>query len=79
MKSEGIRMSLKPTWEGKLLEVKNLFAHYGKALALNNVSFCVPEGIIAAFIGANGAGKSSLLRIISGLMSLPAVRFGMRG
>lgn len=68
MKSEGIRMSLKPTWEGKLLEVKNLFAHYGKALALNNVSFCVPEGIIAAFIGANGAGKSSLLRIISGLM-----------
>ena len=68
MKSGGIRMSLKPTSEQKLLEVKNIVAHYGKALALNDVSFSIPAGVIAAFIGANGAGKSTLLRVITGLV-----------
>jgi branched-chain amino acid transport system ATP-binding protein len=50
-----------------LLNVKNLTAHYAKSRALYNVSLEVPEGSIASLIGANGAGKSTVLRIISGL------------
>ena len=62
-------MSLKPTLEEKLLEAKDLVVHYGKTQALKSVSLNIPEGMIVALIGANGAGKSTILRIISGLMS----------
>ena len=51
-----------------MLEVRNLTVHYGKALALNQVSIKVNEGEIVTIIGANGAGKSSTLRAISGLV-----------
>jgi branched-chain amino acid transport system ATP-binding protein len=61
-------MSSKPTSEQKLLEVKNVSAHYGRARALSGITFDIPEGIIAGFIGANGAGKTTLLKIISGLL-----------
>ena len=70
-------MSLKPTLEEKLLEVKDLVVHYGKTQALKGISLDIPEGIIVALIGANGAGKSTLLRVISGLIrpTLGAVWF----
>jgi len=49
------------------LEVRNLRVHYDGIHALHEVSFQVPRGQITTLIGANGAGKSSVLRAISGL------------
>ncbi len=63
-------MSSKLTSDEKLLEVKDLVVHYGKTRALKGVSLDIPEGMIVALIGANGAGKSTILRIASGLMKL---------
>lgn len=50
-----------------LLEVRNLHVHYQKVAALKGVSLQVPSGGIVTIIGANGAGKSTTLRTISGL------------
>jgi branched-chain amino acid transport system ATP-binding protein len=63
-------MSLKPIWELKtlLLKVNNASVHYGKVEAIRNISIEVPKGDIVALIGANGAGKSTTLRLISGLV-----------
>lgn len=51
-----------------LLEVKDLTVHYGKLAALKNVSMSVNEKDIITLIGANGAGKSTTLKAISGLL-----------
>jgi len=50
-----------------LLSVKNITVHYGKALALDGVSLQIAEGAVVSIIGANGAGKSTILRALSGL------------
>ena len=50
-----------------LLEVKNLWVHYGSAEALRGVSLSVDDGEIVTLLGANGAGKTTTLRTISGL------------
>ncbi len=50
-----------------LFEVKDLIVHYGKAEALKGISLTVSKGEVVALIGANGAGKSTTLRTISGL------------
>ena len=49
------------------LIVENLTVDHGAIRAINNVSFSVPQGQLAAIIGANGAGKTTLLRALSGL------------
>ena len=51
-----------------LLEVKNLSVRYGTAEAVRGVSFCAESGTIVTLIGANGAGKSTCLKAISGLV-----------
>ena len=51
-----------------MLEVKNLHVSYGAIKALKGVSFHVDEGEIVTLIGANGAGKSTILRTISGIV-----------
>ena len=51
-----------------LLEVKDLEVYYGVICALKGISFEVNEGEIVSLIGANGAGKSSTLRSIAGLV-----------
>jgi len=51
-----------------MLEVKNLSVSYGHVSALKNVSIEANEGEIYCIIGSNGAGKTSLLRTISGLV-----------
>jgi branched-chain amino acid transport system ATP-binding protein len=53
-----------------LLRIKNVTVHYGKAIALRDISMDVDDGSIATLIGANGAGKSTTLRAISGLVKL---------
>jgi len=50
-----------------LLRVKDLSVYYGKAMALENVSLEVAEGAVVTIIGANGAGKSTILKVLSGL------------
>ncbi|MEN6522541.1 MAG: ABC transporter ATP-binding protein [Anaerolineaceae bacterium] len=50
------------------LEVENLNVYYGAIHALHGISFQVEEGEIVTLIGANGAGKSTTLRTISGLL-----------
>ena len=52
-----------------LLKVENLETYYGKVAALYGVSFEVKEGQIVTLLGSNGAGKSTTLRTISGLIS----------
>lgn len=51
-----------------MLKVENLSVHYGVIQAVKNVSFDVNEGEVVSLIGANGAGKTSILRTISGLV-----------
>ncbi|WP_448521687.1 ABC transporter ATP-binding protein [Pseudothermotoga sp.] len=52
----------------KLLEVEKLCVRYGKITAVNNVSFSLNEGELLAIVGANGAGKTSTLNAIMGLV-----------
>ena len=51
-----------------MLEVKNLDVHYGVIQGVRNVSFEVNQGEVVSLIGANGAGKTSILRTISRLV-----------
>ncbi len=51
-----------------MLKVENLSVHYGVIEAVKNVSFEVNQGEVVTLIGANGAGKTSILRTISGLV-----------
>ena len=50
-----------------ILEVNGLNVSYGKAKVINNVSINVAEGEIVTILGANGAGKTTILRSITGL------------
>ena len=51
-----------------ILEIKDLQVRYGGIEAVKGISLEVPEGEIVTLIGANGAGKSSTLRTIAGLV-----------
>ena len=51
-----------------MLSIKDLQVHYGGIEAVKGISFDVSEGEIVTLIGANGAGKSSVLRSIAGLV-----------
>src|SRR5947209_9714411 len=60
-----------------MLSVENLDLFYGDAQALAGVSLHVPQGEIVAIVGANGAGKTSLIRAIAGMLkpARGAIRF----
>jgi branched-chain amino acid transport system ATP-binding protein len=60
-----------------MLSVRNLDLFYGDAQALAGVSLDVPQGEIVAIVGANGAGKTSLIRAIAGMLTPAggAIRF----
>ena len=51
-----------------MLKVENLSVHYGMIQAARDVSFEVNEGEVVSLIGANGAGKTTILRTLSGLV-----------
>jgi branched-chain amino acid transport system ATP-binding protein len=62
-----------------MLAVESLDLYYGDAQALDGVSLEVPQGEIVAIVGANGAGKSSLIRTIAGIEKARAGRVTFKG
>jgi branched-chain amino acid transport system ATP-binding protein len=62
-----------------ILEIKNLMLFYENALAINNVSLTVSEGLIVGVFGSNSAGKSSLMYCISGIILDIAKKEKMKG
>ena len=52
-----------------MLKINDLHVHYGGIQALRGISLEVPDGKIVTLIGANGAGKSTTLRTITGLVA----------
>jgi len=50
---------------GNIITAKNIVKKYSKHVALNDISFNVPEGVIYGLLGPNGAGKTSMIRIIN--------------
>src|SRR4030066_426153 len=71
MRSGRMKRSLRLIWgkrrDRMLLEIRDLWVHYGRAEAIKGISMEVEEGSIVTLIGANGAGKTTTLRTISGL------------
>jgi branched-chain amino acid transport system ATP-binding protein len=64
---------------GVILDVDKLELYYGDAQALDGVSLHAEEGELVAIVGANGAGKSSLIRTIAGIETPRAGRIAFRG
>jgi branched-chain amino acid transport system ATP-binding protein len=62
-----------------LLKIKDLVVSYDGAEAVKGVTINVEEGSITTFIGANGAGKSSILRSVSGLKKISSGEIWFRG
>ena len=54
---------------GALLQIRNLESYYGPVLAVRGISLDVPAGGIVALLGANGAGKTTVLKTISGVLN----------
>ncbi len=53
-----------------MIEVKGLSVHYGGIVALDNISLSIPDGKIVSIVGANGAGKSTTINAISGMVKI---------
>jgi branched-chain amino acid transport system ATP-binding protein len=62
-----------------MLELKNVTVHYGTAEAIKDVSISIEEGSVVSVIGANGAGKSTILRAISGLVPISSGKIEFLG
>jgi branched-chain amino acid transport system ATP-binding protein len=62
-----------------LLELSDVTVHYGRISALNGISLSVEEGEIVSLIGANGAGKSTTMRAVSGIRPLSGGRITFDG
>jgi branched-chain amino acid transport system ATP-binding protein len=65
--------------EGALLELKEVTVFYGQVRALQGLSLRVYEGEVVALLGSNGAGKSTTLRAISGLVRVATGQISFRG
>ncbi len=54
--------------ERNIIEVKHLKKYFGQVKAVDDISFCVKEGELFAFLGLNGAGKSTTINVIAGIL-----------
>src|SRR5689334_13562827 len=63
----------------RVLKLKNINTYYGKVHALKNVSIHLAEKEIVALIGANGAGKSTILNTLSGITPARSGSIDFRG
>src|SRR5437764_10614252 len=61
-----------------MLRIENLDVFHGDAQALDDVSLEIDEGAIVAIVGANGAGKTSLIRTIAGMLRPARGRIAFR-
>lgn len=61
-----------------MLEIQGLSKSYGKTLAVDKVSFLVPDGQVGILLGPNGAGKSTIIKSIAGLLRYKG-RIGIQG
>ena len=52
-----------------MLEIKNLYKHFGPLVAVDDVSFTVARGEVLGFLGPNGAGKSTTMKMITGFLA----------
>ncbi len=52
-----------------MIEAKGLSKYYGDFVAIEKISFSIPEGQIVAFLGPNGAGKSTTMKILTGYLA----------
>ena len=52
-----------------MIEIKNLYKNYGNVRAVKGINFKIKDGEIVGFLGSNGAGKSTTLKILSGYLS----------
>ena len=52
-----------------MIEIKNLYKNYGNVKAVKGINFKIKDGEIVGFLGSNGAGKSTTLKILSGYLS----------
>ena len=52
-----------------MLEIRHLVKSFGPLLAVNDVSFTVPQGEVLGFLGPNGAGKSTTMKVITGFLA----------
>jgi branched-chain amino acid transport system ATP-binding protein len=62
-----------------MLKVEGLQVSYGAVRAVDSVSFTVPRGSLVALLGANGAGKTTVIRAVAGLAPLQAGRILFQG
>src|SRR5690242_4777080 len=62
-----------------LLRVSGLARRFAGAGGISDISFCVPAGSVTGFIGVNGAGKSTTLRCILGLLKADAGEIALFG
>ncbi|MGC4018072.1 MAG: ABC transporter ATP-binding protein [Muricomes sp.] len=61
-----------------MLEIQELSKSYGKHLAVDKVSFFIPDGAVGILLGPNGAGKSTIIKCIAGLLRYTG-RIGIQG
>ncbi len=74
-----VRPTAAPPGDGALLALERVDAFYGDLQALHAVSFAIQPGEIVALVGANAAGKTTTLRVISGLLPPRAGRLTFAG
>ena len=57
--------------ESDIIKISHLNKSFGEVKAVNDLSFCVKKGELFAFLGVNGAGKSTTIPILCGLCRCP--------
>src|SRR5437868_401826 len=60
--------SSRPTWGRAMLEARNVTGSYGPITAVRNLDFSIQPGSAVALVGRNGAGKSTVLKLLAGVM-----------